>query len=227
MDSYVMPQLAPGMPPLPPRFLKLPLDPRGYPVPRFCYQRDDGTYDFRVIAPGWPERCTRNRLCWLCGEKLGKFMCAVIGPMCAINRNTAEPPCHRECAEFAVQACPFMRFPNRKRDTADLPEEGYKAGGEEVAIQRNPGVTALYTMTDYKPRWVDSGGGRKSLMFTLGEPVEVTWWAHGRTATREEIMASIEGGLPILRKMAEAEGKDAIEHLEQITERGLKLVPAA
>jgi hypothetical protein len=39
-------------------------------------------------------------------------------------------------------------------------------------------------------------------------------------------MASIDSGLPILRAMAEKEGKAAIADLEKVTERGLKLVPA-
>ena len=81
-----MTTLAPGLPPLPPRFLKLPLNERGYPVPKFVWHKPDGGYDFRVIEPGWPSKCVRNRLCWLCGEKLGRFMCFVVGPMCAINR---------------------------------------------------------------------------------------------------------------------------------------------
>jgi hypothetical protein len=217
-----MTTLAPGMPPLPPRFLKLPLDHRGYPVPRFCYQRPDGTYDFRVVRPGWPQACRRNKLCWLCGDPLGKFMCFVIGPMCAINRNTAEPPCHRDCAEFAVKACPFMRFPNRKRDTEDMPEEGRKPGGDEAMIMRNPGVTCLWITKSYRP--YPAGDG--STLIEIGPPFEVTWWAHGRKATHDEIMASITSGLPLLRAIAEKEGKEAIEHLDMITARGLKLVPA-
>jgi hypothetical protein len=209
------------MPPLPARFLKLPIDQRGYPVPRFVHQRDDGTYDFRVVKPGWPQACHRNRLCWLCGEKLGRFMCFVIGPMCAINRNTAEPPCHRECAEFAVKACPFMRFPNRKRDGEDMPEEARKPGGEDTMIMRNPGVTCLWITKSYRPYRAHDG----SVLIEVGEPVEVAWWAHGRAATRDETMASINSGLPLLRQMAEREGSEAVDHLNFIIERGLKLVP--
>jgi hypothetical protein len=219
-----MTQLAPGMPPLPTRFMKLPLDHRGYPVPKFCWQHPDGTYDFRVVKPGWPEACRRQKLCWLCGEPLGRFMCFVIGPMCAINRNTAEPPCHRECAEFAVQACPFMRFPNRKRDEVDLPEDGRKPGGEEAMIMRNPGVTCLWITKSYRPYRAQDG---QSVLIEIGEPVEVTWWAHGRKANRAEIMHSINTGLPLLRSLAEKEGSKAIEQLQYVTERGLKLVPAA
>jgi hypothetical protein len=217
-----MTNLATGMPALPARFLKLPLDHRGYPVPKFVLRKPDGTYDFRVIEPGWREACIRRRLCWLCGEKMGRFMCFVIGPMCAINRNTAEPPCHRECAEFAVQACPFMRFPNRKRDGEDLPEDSQKPGGDEAMIMRNPGVTCLWITKSYQPYRV----GVNDMLIEIGDPVEVAWWAHGRQATRAETMHSIEGGLPLLWDMAEKQGEKAIEQLNEYIERGLQLVPA-
>jgi hypothetical protein len=219
----MMTQLAPGMPPLPPRFMKLPLDHRGYPVPKFCHQRPDGTYDFRVVKQGWPEACRKRRLCWLCGEPLGKFMCFVIGPMCALNRNTAEPPCHRECAEFAVMACPFMRYPNRKRDREDLPADGHAPGGKDAMILRNPGVTCLWITKSYRAYRSQMNG---DVLIEIGDPIEVQWWAHGRSATRQEIMGSINSGLPILRAMAEKEGQKAVEHLNYVTERGLKLVPA-
>jgi hypothetical protein len=216
-----MTTLAPGMPPLPPRFLKLPIDHRGYPVPKFVWRKPDGGYDFRAVEPGWPARCMRNRLCWLCGEKLGKYLCFVIGPMCAINRNTSEPPCHRECAEFAVQACPFMRFPNRKRDEADLPP-GHNPGGDEVTIKRNPGVTLLWITTSYKPYRTPNG----DTLIRIGDPIDVAWWAHGRAARRDEIMGSIDSGLPLLRELAERQGKEAVAYLDSAIARGLALVPA-
>ena len=39
-------------------------------------------------------------------------------------------------------------------------------------------------------------------------------------ATRDEILESINSGLPILRAMAEKEGKDAVELMDFVTERG-------
>jgi len=201
----------------------LPLDPRGYPVPKFVWQRPDGTYDFRVIRPGWPEKVVRQNLCWLCGFPLGVMKTATIGPMCCLNRNLGEPNfSHLTCAQWAVQSCPFMKYPNRKRDEHDLPTDGFKPGGQEAMILRNPGVTALYITKSFRPYRAPDG----SILYELGEPIEVQWWAQGRSATHDEIMASINSGLPILREMAEKEGPKAVEELNHITERGLKLVPA-
>lgn len=219
-----MTQLAQGLPKPPPNMACLPLDPRGYPVPKFVWHKDDGTYDFRVIEPGWPVRVVRQRLCWLCGTPRWAKFAAVVGPMCTINRNIGEPNfSHLECARWAVQACPFLRFPNRKRDEHELPTDAIKPGGDEAMIMRNPGVTALYITKSFRPYRANDG----SVLYALGEPSEVEWWAHGRKATRSEIIASIDSGLPLLRAMAEKEGPEAIIHLEKTIERGLKLVPAA
>jgi len=213
--------LAPGMPPLPDRFRRLPLDHRGYPVPKFVWLNPDtGRYDFRVVKPGWLATCIRLKRCWLCGEPLGRLMCFAIGPMCVINRNTSEPPEHRECGEFAVQACPFLRFPNRKRDEEGLPEDHQAPGGKVAMIMRNPGVMALWITTSYRPYRAGD-----SVLIEVGDPVEVAWWAHGRKATRAEVLASIESGMPILREMATKEGPEASKLLDRLVEAGMKLVP--
>ena len=116
-----------------------------------------------------------------------------------------------------------MKFPNRKRDDTDLPAEAKAIGGDEAMIRRNPGVTALWVTEGYKLFRSRDG----TVMITIGDPIEVTWWARGRKATREEVMASFESGMPILRAMAEKEGKEAIDELEALSKQGLKLVPAA
>src|SRR5882762_5069144 len=101
----MMTALRPGMPPLPDRMKKLPLDSRGFPVPWFVAwmkdghpsKRGDGDPDFRVIFPGAVAAAAKQDICWLCGEKLGVHKAFVIGPMCAVTRTTSEPPCHLDC----------------------------------------------------------------------------------------------------------------------------------
>src|ERR1041385_2432550 len=94
------------LPELPARLRKLPVE-RGYPVPWFV-AFVDGHYDFRVIGPGKIARAVQENRCWICGDTLGSYLCFPIGPMCAINRVTSEPPSHRECAEWSARACPFL-----------------------------------------------------------------------------------------------------------------------
>ena len=64
------------------------------------------------------------------------------------------------------------------------------------------------------------------ILFQIGEPVETLWFAEGRKATRAEIDAAMDKGLPLLRKVAEKEGGDAIEVLDQYIRRAQKLLPA-
>ncbi len=58
----------------------------------------------------------------------------------------------------------------------------------------------------------------------MGEPESVEWYAEGRAATRAEVMASIESGLPNLEALARQE-KGGIEALEGYKKRFEKWIP--
>ena len=203
---------------MPRRMAKLPVDARGYPVPKFV-EWIDGAPDFRVVNTRFMLIAVRSQLCWLCGEPLGRHKAFVIGPMCAINRNSAEPPSHLDCARFAVKACPFLTQPKRRRNEQDLPTNATEPAGE--MIERNPGVTLIWVTPDYEIKRTPKGP-----LFQIGEPTLLEWYAHGRTATRSEIMDSIATGLPLLQEMAQEEGPGAVAALNKMVERGLALVPA-
>jgi hypothetical protein len=204
-----------GLPLPPPRMQALRTDTRGYPVPWFVWW-DGEKPDFRVIGPGKIAEAVRFRKCWVCGGPIGRFMTFLIGPMCAVNRNTAEPACHRDCAEYAARACPFLTLPKSQRRDSNLPAEAKETG---FMIKRNPGVALCWTTLSYKLKHIESG-----VLFNLGDPVEVSWWAQGRRAQRAEVLESITSGLPILRGEAERQGEVAA--FEAAAARGLALVPA-
>jgi hypothetical protein len=205
---------------MPARFLRLPIDDRGYPVPKFVAWVD-GKPDFRVVDQRWMAQAVNKKLCWLCGEKLGRYLAFVLGPMCAVNRINSEPPSHLDCARFAVKACPFLTQPRRGRNRDEaLPEKAEGAAG--FAIDRNPGVSLIWITERYQMIRAPGGG----VLFQVGDHIGLEWYAHGRKATREEIMTSITSGLPILRGIAKQEGSNAIAELEVQIERGLALVPA-
>jgi len=214
-----MNQLRHDLPPLPERFRGLPVDARGYPVP-FFVGWVDGVPDFRVVDGRKLRRCIKERVCWLCGQALGRHLAWVIGPMCAINRVSSEPPQHLECADFAARACPFLTRPGARRRAANMPEHD-GAAGEMIA--RNPGVALVWVARDYKLH--RAGGGGSGVLFQVGESTELRWYCEGRRALPSEVHASIYSGLPILIKMAQSEGKDAETALASQIAAASKLLP--
>ncbi len=183
---------------IPKRIAKLPVH-RGFHVPWFV-AKIDGEYDFRIADSVKFKRAVRDKLCWVCGEKLGKFKSFVIGPMCGITRTSAEPPVHRECGIYSATACPFLSRPNMKRreDEVTLANEGNGAG---VAIKRNSGACGVWTVEDFVI-FRDHNG---RILHEVGDPVSVEWFAEGRAATREEVVASIDSGIHHLREACDSE----------------------
>lgn len=207
-----------GLPPIPARLRSLPIE-RGYPVPWFV-ALVDGHYDFRVVDARKYKPAVERRLCWICGQRLGTYLVFPIGPMCAVNRTSGEPPSHRECAEWSAKACPFLTQREPERRETNMPEGVVSPSG--CMIRRQPGVVLLWVTKGYSL----FGDGRGGTLFRMGEPLETVWLREGRPATREEIMASVESGYPLLLEVAESEGPAAVRALEAQLKRALKLVPA-
>ncbi|MEW2568407.1 hypothetical protein [Streptomyces sp. NPDC047070] len=175
---------------LPGRLARLPRDRHGRLVPWFVGYVD-GVPDHRVIRPGGVPEAVRFRLCFLCGGQLGAYSSFVVGPMCVINRVAAEPPAHRTCAEYAVQACPFLITPNMRR-RPDLPEGSIEPEGMQ---KNNPGTGVVWTTRSWEQM-------RQRQLITFGDPTEVTWWTEGRRATRDEASTALAEGLGRLRVAA-------------------------
>lgn len=208
-------KLRDGLPVVPPEMRALPIDERGYPVP-FFVAWVDGRPDFRVSDPAKMEKAIRFSRCWLCGGALGKYRAFVIGPMCAVNRVSSEPPSHLNCAMFAVKACPFLTMPKAHRRESHMPEGVTDPAG--IFIKRNPGVSLIWVCRDYRiTRAVDG------ILFRLGDPESTLWYAHGRRATREEARDAVESGIPTLREVAAAE--NALPELERMIAAVEPLLP--
>jgi hypothetical protein len=197
---------------MPQRMRALPITSEGWPQLWFAGITREGVPDLRTADPCKRVLAVKRKLCWLCGQPLGARMVFVLGPMCAVTRTTSEPPCHRDCAEFAAVACPFLSRPKMRRNVVDLPE-GYEPP-PGTGIHRNPGACALWVCRDYltfdiKPR----SGHESDWLICVGDPEEVAWYAEGRQATRQEILTSIDSGLPLL----EAEARRGTDPLAELT----------
>lgn len=226
-------ELRRGLPPLPTTMRRLPIDSRGFPVPYFVtwfneagrpVRDGQGEPDFRCVNPEKIERCTRSSLCWICGSPMGAYKTFAVGPMCAVNRVSAEPPSHRSCAQFAARTCPFLTKPKMRRNEHSLPTGTCEAPG--IALKRNPGVTLLWTTHNFSP--FNAGNGT---LFRIGPATSVEWYAEGREATRSEVLAAFESGLPALEKACDEEptarGREAARaQLRMQIVAAMGLVPA-
>jgi len=203
-------------PDAPPEIARLPVEERGFPVPYFVTWID-GRPEFRGVDPDHVADADRRGVCWVCGGKLPGLKCFVVGPMCTVNRLSAEPPSHPSCSRFAAVACPFLSRPQAKRrDMGDIPH----APPAGIMLDHNPGVTALWLTRSYR-----SERYRAGLLFRLGPPVAVEWFTEGRRATRSEALAGYRAGLPRLIELSDFEGREARDDLAGKLRRARKWLP--
>jgi hypothetical protein len=207
---------------MPRRMQELPVDAVGRPVPWFVWIDDAGTPDFRVVGPGKLRQAMRGPLCWVCGHGFsgGEDRAWLIGPMCTVNLVTAEPPSHLDCATWSARNCPFLATPNMVRRDRHMPEGAVNPAG--IMIRRNPGASVVW-VTGYRA-WKAEREGR-GFLFRLGPAKRALWFAEGREATRAEVLASIDSGLPLLSEMAEKDGPEAVAELERMHREALAHVP--
>lgn len=211
------------MPPLPENMKDLPVDERGYPVPWFV-PWINGKPEF-LMADGMKLRLALSRRsCWVCGKPLpplGKPVTFVIGPMCCVNRITAEPPNHLECAEFSARACPFLSKPQMtRRENENTKKYSKNQNVAGIMVERNPGVTLVYTTKKFT--LVPDHAGKN--LFSLSDPISWSWWKEGRPATRAEVQYSIDTGIPLLR--AHCFTPDDYNALAQALLENVKYLPA-
>jgi hypothetical protein len=214
---------------MPDRIRRLPISPAGFPVPWFVAWFKDGVNcpagegepDFRVADTRKMATAMKQHVCWTCGQPMGAYKGFILGPMCAINRVISEPLSHRDCCIWSAKNCPFLSKPRMVRNEKDMPEGMVDAAG--FGLKRNPGAVAVWITKSYRP--FRPHAGNAGVLFSVGLPVEVLWFAEGRKATRAEVMASIESGYPTLQELARAEGPEALAALATQRTVAMALVP--
>lgn len=205
-----------NLPPRPAQMVSLPLDARGYPVPWFVSETaPDGEPEFRVITQGRWNQAIRDDVCWVCGRPLGDVRTFVIGPMCAVNCVTSEPPVHPGCARYSAEACPFLTRPSAmRRDAgleADVADGGHVAG---IMLKRNPGLTILWPALRSSYHLILAGNGA---LIRLRRPYRIpVAYTKGRLATKEELLAALVTGVPTLVDLAKQEGRASLVDLRMM-----------
>ena len=97
----------------PARIARLPHDKRGYPIPWNVLRAEDGTPFFTVNDDRKARTALGQKLCPICGERLGKWLWFVGGPRSAFDPNGwyIDLPGHHECEQFALATCPYLAAP--------------------------------------------------------------------------------------------------------------------
>ena len=134
----------------PARLCNRPRDERGYVIPFVTYVHPEtGLPDFRVLCLDRLGRCLPRRLCGMCGQPLGKHIFFIGGPLCVSNGYFYDPPMHRECALYALQACPHLaRAKGRLSPPSVVTPAGVKIIVGDIAPDKAAWFGLMHT-TDY------------------------------------------------------------------------------
>jgi hypothetical protein len=135
---------------IPPRLSQRPRDPRGFPIPFAQWIAEDGTPDFRILDQERVGRCLRLRLCGLCGHKMGGHLFFIGGPACVAHGRFYDTAMCRDCALFALKACPHLARAKGRYSIAPAPAlaPGYKFAVRDMMADK-PEVFALMEARQY------------------------------------------------------------------------------
>ena len=125
----------------------------GFPVP-FIQLWAASKLDFRAVNTEHCARCLRDKLCAICGRRLGEYCYFIGGPLSKKNRLFVGPAMHKQCAEFA-RVCPFVSGQRQEYSTRSVNKN--VARTEEMASAVRPEVMyILKTRTGkFKPARVN------------------------------------------------------------------------
>lgn len=154
---------------LPENIANLPKDSRGYPIP-FFVAWVKGVPQFHLADPNKAVQCYKNRLCWVCGERLDQIVAFVGGPLSCDGGSFADAACHVECAEFSAKYCPHLATPNAKRRQSDIP-----ATAPTGFTTKHPEKIGVYITTGY--RMINTPGG---FIFRAESALDIRWFREGQ-----------------------------------------------
>ena len=165
--------------PMPTRILTLRKDARGYPIPFAVGNGTDGQPDFRVIEPAKWMRAAQHRLCGICGESMGAHLAFVGGTLSISNRLFTDLPMHRDCAVYALRACPFLAAP-KFAYSRTAPEWAHVSQNVDA---KRPNRFGLGVTKDYKLARLPDG----EVVIQAAEFSAVEWWHEGEAVAGQRL----------------------------------------
>lgn len=161
--------------PVPEYMASLPITQKGYPKPWFV-KADD----FRIVDNDKAGLAVSKQNCWICGNPFKPNEYGLLGDaVSAMIRISKEPPCHVECATYALQVCPFILYPNARRREAGLDEEQtleHSNKDRQLEIDpENPGEYYLMIVRDFS--FVLE---HQVMLFYESDVIERQYWIGGK-----------------------------------------------
>lgn len=163
--------------PVPDRMAGLPRHPAsGFVVPFFAAVIG-GVPDLKILDERKQLLCLRDKLCAICGQRLGYWVSFITGPEGVKNRTVHDTGMHRECAEYSLRVCPYLARPGARRAAR------HAAGTEPVvgATDENPGRVARYETRAWRPYSPDG----RSVLLRLAPATAIEWWRDGERSEGE------------------------------------------
>lgn len=161
---------------IPARLNRRPKDARGYPIPAGVMVDELGKPDFRVTNASKWVSLVKMRCCGLCGEPLGRHLAFIGGPGSHQSRAFTDLPMHKECAQYAVQVCPFLAAPNFRYAEKYAEREGYAIQATDAVSTKRPEKFALATTKTFEVMMLEDG----TPILVAGPWESTQWWQEGK-----------------------------------------------
>lgn len=114
----------------------------------YMVDADRHPIDFKAVDAGHVRRCSKDRLCGICGRKIQGSPIAFVGPDDG-RRCFADPWMHLRCARQAMEQCPFLAG---RRDWRD------DDAREDPLLQRYSAGMSLMVAPDGRSHRDELGG---------------------------------------------------------------------
>lgn len=167
--------------PVPAGMMTLPMTQKGYLKPWFVC--DD---DFRIADNQKWVKAYEEKRCWICGHINKKGFAFVHGPLSAQNNVATDAPSHPECAEYAVQVCPFITLPTARRREGNMPDGILQAMTQsKEGVLENPGVYYITIASKYSVKM--SRDGYPLLAWQDSDIVSRSKWVEGSRSENDHL----------------------------------------
>lgn len=162
--------------PMPLRVAALPRH-RDLPVPAMVQYDEHGVPDFRVIDMEKWGALVQSRGCGICGARMGARVWFIGGPLAIANRMFTDLAMHKDCAEYALQVCPWLALPRYRMIDKLVEMEGVVINVNEWAATKRPEDFMLAASSGYKLALI---GATKQPVLWANPFSSVETWHEGR-----------------------------------------------